>query len=330
MTLIILEGPDCAGKSSLAGRLVDALRAAHPGDHVAYRHAGVPQDPPLEEYVEPLLGYRPGTGQHVVCDRWHLGESVYPALTGRRTDLTEQVRVYVELFLRSRGAVLVYCAASYDYLRDCGVARGDDQVELARIYDVGVAFNRALVASTVPRMTVDASDEHADAADHARTVGQVLGVAERLDRAARPLTPFVTYVGPPRPTLLLVGDRRGTPCHDLAEFGDWPAFAPGPGTSGTYLLTSLLLDELNVRDHGVRLADVGLANACDVDDVAALWHALGHPAVVGLGRNAQRALARVAVPHRAVEHPQYRRRFYHHDQETYARLLLGLPQEVPA
>lgn len=330
MSLILIEGRDCAGKSALAGRVVAALRAAHPADDVTYLHAGPPEHPPLEEYVEPLLGYRPGTGQHVVCDRWHLGESVYPALTGRHTDLTERVRVYVELFLRSRGAALVYCEASYDYLRDCGVARGDDRAELTRIYDTGVAFSRALVASTVPKIVVDASDEYADAVDHARTVDQVLGVAERLDRAARPLTPFVTYVGPPRPTLLLVGDRRGTPRHDIAEFGDWPAFVPGPGTSGAYLLSSLLFDELTVPTHGLRLADVGLANACDVDDVAALWRALGHPTVVGLGRNAQRALAHAEVPHRAVEHPQYRRRFHHHDLETYQRLLLGLPQEVTA
>lgn len=326
MTLVILEGLDCAGKTTLAGRIIDRLRAEEPGAAVGYRHAGVPQEHPLDEYVEPLLGYHPGTNQHMICDRWHLGESVYPALLGRFTDLTEGVRAYVELFLRARGALLVYCEASYDYLRDCGVSRGDAQEELARIYDTQQLFRRRLAESNVPLMTVGATaDENVELA-----VSQVLSVARQLERAALPVAPFTTYVGDPRPALLLVGDRRGTPVHDLDEFDDWPAFAPYASTSGSYLLTTLTMTELRVPEHGVQLRDVALVNANDVDDVRDVWDATGRPSVVGLGVRAGVALRKANVPYRSVPHPQYQRRFRHDDRAGYLDQLLGAtkPQVV--
>jgi len=320
--LIILEGPDCSGKSTLAGRLVAALRHAEPDADVRYLHSGPPDGHPLEEYVEPLLDYRPGTGVHYVCDRWHVGESVYPQVRDRPTALTSAVRTYVELFLQSRGAVLVYCKASYDYLRGCGLTRGDAADELRRIHDTQLSFDHHVVSSLVPKMIVDATDEFAP--NHEHTVDQVLTVAADCDRAARPLVPFVTYVGPPRPSLLLVGDRRGTPRHDFTEFGRWPAFAPMPSTSGAYLMTTLTSEALRVPTHGVQLHDVGLVNACDVDDVGACWETLGRPTTVGLGVNARRALRTAHVPHRSAVHPQYQRRFLHHSRTTYLRQLLDL------
>jgi hypothetical protein len=320
LTLILLEGPDCGGKSALAGRLVAALRRAEPDADVRYLHSGPPDEHPLDEYVEPLLGYRPGTGVHYVCDRFHVGESVYPVVRDRPTQLTDDVRAWIELFLRSRGALLVYCKASYDYLRDCGIARGDDRLELTRIFDTQQLFDRWVVDSLLSKMIVDATDEFA--LDHEHTVRQVVGVAADCDRAARSLTPYVTYVGPPRPSLLLVGDRRGTPSHDLGEFGSWPAFAPRPSTSGAYLLSTLTADPLRVPTHGVQLDDVGLVNACDVDDVRACWETLGRPTVVGLGRNAQARLRQLDVPHHEAPHPQYSRRFTHHKRVEYLAQLL--------
>jgi hypothetical protein len=328
--LIILEGADCAGKSTLAGRLVDRLRFADPDASVRYHHAGVPQLHPLEEYVEPLLDYRPGTGQHVVCDRWHLGESVYPGVLGRPTQLTPAVRAYVELFLRSRGAVLVYCAASYDYLRDCALGRVDDSpADVATIHDTLGSFRAALTGSLVPLVVEDVTGEHVTAAEHHRavdaTLDRVCALADRFDRASRPLVPYVTYVGPPRPALLLVGDRRGVPSTELEDHGSWPAFAPFPATSGDYLLGTLTSTDLRVPSHGVTLGDVGLVNANDVDRVDHCWVELGRPRVVALGVNAQRRLRSLGIPFDEARHPQYWRRFHYHQRDDYLGWLLGQP-----
>lgn len=319
--LIILEGPDCAGKTTLANRLVDALRTNYVTDQVTYRHASVPTEHPLDEYVAPLLDYRPGTRQHTVCDRWHVGESVYPNATGRHTDLTEDVRAYVELFLRSRGALLVYCTATAQHLTDCGVARGDDVNELLSVGRVASAFDREVAESLLPKLIVNVSDP--DTINYGNTVNHILALANDEEEYAERLVPFTTYVGSPQPRLLLVGDRRGPDRVPLADYGHWPAFAPRASTSGSWLLTTLALGQLRVPSHGLLLNDVGLANACDVDDVRDLWDVLGRPLTVGLGVNAQRVLRARRVPHHPARHPQYQRRFLHHQRDDYLRSLLA-------
>jgi hypothetical protein len=321
--LIILEGPDCSGKSTLAGRLVAALRRAEPDADVRYLHSGPPTEHPLDEYTDPLRSYRPGTGVHYVCDRWHVGEHVYPRVTGRRTDMTDGVRAWLELFLRSRGALLVHCDASDERLMSCGVARGDDVDDLVQLPHATRLFREYVAGTTLlPTLTVDVADP--DRPDYHDVVDEVVGYAAREARAVAPLAPYVTYVGPSRPALLLVGDRRGTPSHDLSEFGDLPAFVPATGTSGAYLMTTLTSEPLRVPTHGVQLRDVGLVNANDVDDVRACWEAVGRPAVVGLGVNARRALRTADVPHRSTVHPQFQRRFLHHNRSDYLAQLLGI------
>src|SRR5947209_5075228 len=124
-----------------------------------------------------------------------------------------------------------------------------------------------------------------------------------------------TYVGPCSPELLLVGERRGT---GPARRDNLPAFVPRPATSSHYLLTAL------------ERADVpptyGLVNALE-DDVAPLWHVLGHPPVVALGITAHHELERRRVPHGYVPHPQYVRRFHNKRSEDYARMILTAAAE---
>lgn len=97
--LIILEGPDGAGKSTLAQEL-----AAHLGrttsDKVEVWHRGAPTHHPLEEYLLPLLSYRPGTGHHLILDRWHWGEAVYPKILNRPTQLGDAAWWSIEAYLR--------------------------------------------------------------------------------------------------------------------------------------------------------------------------------------------------------------------------------------
>lgn len=326
--LIICEGPDCSGKTTLTGRIIDALQRAEPTSQITYRHAGVPTRHPVDEYVAPLLDYRPSVGRHVVCDRWHVGETVYPAVTGRVTRQTPAVRAYVELFLRSRGALLVYCTATAQHLAACGVARGDDVDELHRVGPVTRAFDRVVADSLLPKLVVNVTDP--DRVDYADTVNQVLALANDEQDYAERLAPFATYVGTPSPRLLLVGDRRGPARVPLADYGRWPAFVPRSATSGDYLLTTLTATPLRVPSHGLLLGDVGIANGCDVDDVRDLWDVLGRPAVVGLGSNAQRALRDRQVPHRSARHPQYQRRFLHRHRDDYLAQLLDPSLAVTA
>src|SRR5215212_9925147 len=104
--LIILEGPDCSGKTTLADQLqVEIERTTK--EEVLRLSSGPPTGHPLDEYVVPLLGYRPATGTHIICDRLHWGETVYPMILKRPSGLDGAIFAYIEAFLMSRGAYVV-------------------------------------------------------------------------------------------------------------------------------------------------------------------------------------------------------------------------------
>lgn len=311
--LIIVEGPDCARKSTLVERLSwELCKPYHSRRYLDVKHSSAPTRHPLDEYELPLLHYmrelhpvtmRSLNERHIICDRWHLGEVVYPAVFGRPTQMTEAVRLHVELTLAARGAVLVTIDSPVERLRECVAYRGDDVVTLDQLQEIRERFIDAGARSLLPTIMLESSD-----VDDWYAVSSIVELASVQQTYASDRDGYLTYAGPMWPKLLLLGDVRatGSAPHDMR-----PAFMPYGATSGAYLLDTL--------GDAVRRREVGVANACDVDDAEALWKSLNGPRTITLGRNAQRA-APFADGH--APHPQYWRRFHHHDRDGYRRLLL--------
>jgi thymidylate kinase len=134
--LIILEGPDGAGKSTLAREIADQL-CPHV---VKMLHAGPPTAHPIDEYVTPLLDYRPGAGSHIICDRWHLGEMVYPQILERPTQWNIGIERLVHRFLRSVGACVVLLQPTLSELRTRLDVRGDDLITSLQLEDITRAY----------------------------------------------------------------------------------------------------------------------------------------------------------------------------------------------
>jgi hypothetical protein len=326
--LIILEGPDCAGKSSLAARLADYLdrsgsRYRTTESSVRVVHKGPPTEHPLREYAEPLLNYRTARQQHIICDRWHVGESVYPAIVGRPTQLDPAVNAWLELFLLSRGALLIHVRQSDTYLRDCGRHRGDPTRELERIASTTTRFDAVVAQTLLPTLSLDYGNVSDD------DVADVIYQAQLLEARASQAQLATTFIGAARPSLLLVGDRRGV-SGDPREHGDWPAFAPFPSTSGHWLLRALTTHPPNVREHGHALSTLALVNANDVDDVETVWRAVYQPRVVALGGHASDRLLDLKIPHSNSHHPQWWRRFRHHDAADFVTELLHREATIDA
>lgn len=301
--LVIVEGPDCVGKSTLVENIGDHLRRYRQGS-VTVLHRGPPAAHPLDEYELPLAAYRPSTENHVICDRWHIGELVYPSILGRATQLTAPVLRHIELFLQARAALVVFVDASPERLRDCLRTRGDDVVSEDQVEAIRGGFLREFGRTTLPAIHLTSDD-----ARDPQTIGLVVNQGEELVLRSRRLGLFVTYVGPRYPRLLLLGDVRA---RIDGPDDRKPAFMPYAATSGHYLLNALG-DE--TRAH------VGIANACDVDSVDELRHTLMSTAVVALGRNAARA---APWADRVVPHPQFVRRFHHDMSSLYRDAILGV------
>lgn len=317
--LIILEGVDGAGKTTLARQLADALRTAYPADDVKLWNARPPRRHPLDEYERPLYTYRPGYGSHIICDRWHVGEAVYPRVLNRDTSWDQATHRHIELFLHSRGALVVYVDPPRSLLYRQFTDRGhDDLVAINQLDALHAAYNVYFSTTTVPYQTQRSRGPF--------VVEQIITAARELESQHTVLNPFVTYVGSHNPAVLLVGDvrhplrhvvqdarRAGVPPPYSIDAG--PAFGPYPGTSGHYLLSHLT--------ENLWISGVGLANACDVDDLAELRKTLNYPPTVALGVNAWRDLAGSITNAdegmiAAAPHPQYVRRFHNRQGFAYA------------
>lgn len=304
--LCLLDGPDCVGKSTLAVQIIKDLEYFATGKHgVELIHKGPPVLHPLDEYVVQLLGYRP-LMNHIVCDRWHWGESVYPQVFKRNTLFDDAVRYYTELFLLSRGAYVIHVSGPEDRTTRCIEHRGDDLVNVESVQLMHSLFEDCERLSINPFVRVDGHTLRNDELQYMNIIER----AGTLGRNAAKLNWFTTYVGSPSPKLLLLGDVRGKSIPPVTDLR--PAFMPYPSTSGHYLLTQLTR-YLNIT----QLRHIGVANACDVDDARQLWETLGRPYTVTLGRHADRAVGKWA--NHSAPHPQFVRRFKNAYGAEYVR-----------
>jgi hypothetical protein len=259
-------------------------------------HRGPPTSHPLDEYVVPLLEYRPTLWDTIICDRWHVGETVYPRVLKRHTDMDHAVHWYIELFLESRGVVVSVLCPSLEELLDRYMERGDDYIPIDKLALIHRYF-----------------EKHARVRGAFPTPDAMLDTAQGVTLRALHIGGLITYVGPPLPKVVYVGDVRGPANHPPLA----PAFMPYRGSSGHYLMRALI----SARPTEVK---IGLINACDVDDIEAAHALLGFPQLIALGRNAERKLRRLGFDFAAAPHPQYVRRFHHSALEAYGRLLVDL------
>lgn len=348
--LVLIEGQDGSGKSTLVRLLRerDLLTRTRdcPLPPPVTLKAGRPTAPNLlAEYLQPLLHYSPAGQDTVLCDRWLLGELVYPQLTGRRS-LAEPAQLrYLVDWLRARGALLVYLTAPAGIVRrrildrDPADPDADPQAieQQAKLFAAAVAEVRRLGLNT---LTIDTAREPPNWATG--SAGTIMRQASRLAHHAAEVTGVYSgegtgrelahYVGSLAPRLLLVGDEQGPAYPELTV-----PFAPLRRGCGAFLWQALADTEPAALDHPgeyralegrlqpLGLSDLGVVNGNDPRrrfdaDLAVLWRRLGEPPVAALGANALTAVRRAGLPIAStavLPHPQWVRRFHHPRLTSY-------------
>lgn len=134
MTLIVLEGCDGAGKSSLAEALL-----TYTGGVIV--HKGPPTEDAFSEYMDipyPYMGAE--IGDIVILDRWHLGEMIYgPKYRGVSQITMEQARD-IDRVLDIYGAIKLHLDAPDDILEARAFERGEDFIKAEDIKDIAYQY----------------------------------------------------------------------------------------------------------------------------------------------------------------------------------------------
>ena len=124
--LIILEGPDGAGKSTMVQELALALWRAGRGT-VLINPKRSPNQSVRMEYMIRLDFYRPRSGLDLILDRCWYSDDVYGPIW-RGTGLEEGLRLELDSWADWRGAVVARLDTSDKVLADRLTARGDPDV----------------------------------------------------------------------------------------------------------------------------------------------------------------------------------------------------------
>lgn len=325
--IIVLEGPDLAGKSTLANEMSTffALRDStiRKVEHV--KRGPLKRDP-MDEYLVPLAEMTSTHPAEVlwVLDRWHVGERIYGPMLRGESKLTAAQNAYVELVLSTMCAVKVHVTASVDTLRTRYAERGDDLVTWDQVRNAWLRYHDILgyERRDYITLTTDAHEAYTmNLMMIENKLRESLEAVYQRQRAFSKTTAYaIKYIGSMQPRVLLLGDQQGAGAfakrHDPVP---WP-FVPRAGTSGHWLMQSLVVS-------GVDVNTIGLVNGNEQppSGLSSLWKMLDAPPVVALGANAKEAADEAGIPITLkLNHPQYERRFRFGDQMEYGQSIKGV------
>ena len=210
---IVLEGVDGSGKSTLAAEIQKMM------PRCAATHLGPPVSPEsaLDECLhgpdDMFLLYHPDDRRSIVSDRLHWGCPVYgpiyrPAVNYQNYgDFGRGGWRYAELFVASRGGITVLVDADPIEVRQRLGVRGDDYVKIDDIEKIITSYRRlandsmtlrSIVRMSIPKHTIEAAKLIVTAASKAQV--------EVHDHAR-----FPSYIGPPKPRVLVVTPPANRP-----------------------------------------------------------------------------------------------------------------------
>jgi hypothetical protein len=300
MAIIVLEGPDLVGKSTLArqlsARLVNAecLKQGPPSGSVDI----------LEQYLRPIQDWcyepmlvRP---RWLILDRWHVGELFYGPLLRGKSLLTGQQADYIDMVLQTFGCNFTYVTESPRVLEQRWDVRGDGLIKREWLADLYHDYSEWM-------------------SQRSHWAGQqTVGIDHHgFEMRERPQSPMAgSYIGPRNPKVLLLGDER-------ADHRFVFPFVPARATSGHWLMGALHAADVNHMHVGIMNA-----NETNAQQLLTQWDALGRPPVITLGRNAQRAWMTGVTIQSAhyLNHPQHERRFHYAKMERYGQAIKDVMQ----
>lgn len=296
--LIVLEGVDKAGKSTLASKLQE--KSGWP-----IVHFGRPGPDPALEYISFLK-----QNQDVICDRFFIGELVYgPLLRGKQSMSPLQITT-IQRVCRTIGIVVVHVNPPYEIIEARMRRLGDKMVTNSQNRKAYTMFQAVMSQIKMPCFQWNGSG---DIDEIVNDIGKLTSWRPEHKIARDVCTGIGTVVDK---KIVFVGDT-------LSKNNTWFNLPFDGGPAAKYFLKSLVLSGVDEK-----LVYVVNADTIKIKEVVFLKHT-GETQFVALGNNAYKKLKELGVTCSRVDHPQYWNRFHNSGYQDYSMLLSQAVKEAP-
>lgn len=288
--LIVIEGPDKTGKTTLAKAISTELG-------YEYKHFSAPKGSPADEYIDFLLNLKRPT----VCDRFHLGELVYGPMFRGKAGITPLELATIERVMRLKQTILIHAVTPIDTANTRLVKSTEHEVvNVVQNIQAARGFAEVMPKTNAgPVLKYDGSSITALHAIIDEVVGLLREYGETLDPAD--YTGIGTVTGS---KIVFVGEQ-------VNKNVTWRGLPFDRGFASQFLLDTF--QAARVPEKAVYL--------CNADKLtkkeALTLKFTGWTRFVALGAKASDKLARLGIRAYDLAHPQFIKRFHYKRKDRY-------------
>jgi len=310
--MIILEGCDGTGKTTLAKRLAEDLG-------LAYAKKSVPDGDPFQDYLKTIGESK----SDVVYDRLYMGEEVYPQVKPNRIPLSKGKKHMLERLINSKGGLVILCEATDEQIKHTFETRGEDFITFEEAKRVSLYYHNAQCLSIVNKKFF-INPRAMDYDKFLKFIRVELGFARGMQDVSK------VFLGTGLPLredrVMLVGDKPSA--KTLFDVDNRYAFTGYEGSS--MFLSDCLAETLypsryyltNVcKRGGERILETDLALLSEEINFFKNFRPGEKLRIVAMGSIATAALKKLSIQHEFTFHPQYWKRFKSQHRQQFIDFL---------
>lgn len=297
--LIIIEGCDGTGKTTLANKLIEDFK-------FSYNKENKPPYDGFKYYIDRATSFK--SGDNIILDRFHLGEIVYPSIKKDRTPLDLTKQHLIERALIPQNTLLILGKTSKDFIINTFNTRGETYVNEDEIDEIVRLFDIHYKESFLNKIIYDVEKFN---------YNEIKYKIEELSKIENKVYKFEgsgAYLNNP---IMLVGDQYAD--DSFVDKHDRMTFISN-NNSSYYLHDALELTK-NPKDYYLTNSRKYENDDLNLQALQEEVEYLKPKKVIALGNKSSVLLKKAKIEHIKVEHPQYRRRFKFKQINEYANKL---------